>query len=872
MPLAPRLLHAESFLNPLGLHAPHPILSWQATGPDGLFSTAFQILAAATREALDQDQADLWDTTWLAQERTNQISYAGPALSSRQRVWWKIRLKDNQDEISPWSEPAFFEMGLLQSTDWTAQWIGSAITGGPRVTAPSPYLRKEFATSSDIKSGRLHVTALGLYECEVNGTRIGDDVFTPGWTDYNKRVQYQTYDVTSLIRQGPNAIGAILGDGWYCGHIEWRNRQMYGDRPWFLSQLEITLADGSRQIIPTDATWKTTIGPILESDTIVGESYDARRELGAWSSPNYAEATWSSVTLGPKYPHPIVASASPRVRRINELHPIAPPVIKDIWPQPLSIFDFGQNLSGRARLKIKAPGGSTIRIRYAEALNPDGTIYVENLRAARCIDFYTCSGNGEETWEPRFTFHGFRYVELTGYPKDAILDVTAMALHSDTPAAGTFACSNSLLNQLQHNIQWGQKGNFLEVPTDCPQRDERLGWTGDAQVFVRTACFNFDVQGFFNKWIQDLRDAQGSKGQIPMVAPNPQDPEADGGPAWSDATIICPWTIYLCYGDRRILEHHYASMQRFIDYLLAHRCKGHIRSHVDVDKWGGFGDWLALDGRDAWSGGTPKDLIGTAYLAHDADLMSRIALILGKKEDAAKYRELHEKTVAAFQNRFVTPEGLVAGGTQTSYVLALHFNLLPENLRAPAAKELVCDIEGRKWHLTTGFVGTSYLCPVLADHGYLDIAYKLLEQETYPSWLFPVKNGATTIWERWDGWTPEKGFQDKAMNSFNHYAYGAIGAWMYRTVAGLDLDPADPGYRHILFCPRPGGTLTWAEATLPTPYGPASIRWDKKEKSLEVQLTIPTNARATFIPPDNYPGEKREFQSGTHRFSCSGGL
>ena len=477
-----------------------------------------------------------------------------------------------------------------------------------------------------------------------------------------------------------------------------------------------------------------------------------RLELGAWSEPGYDDSTWLPSAVMPDPGIAFDQSASPPVRRIEELRPVGKRHID-------RVFDLGQNFSGRVRLTIEAPAGTTLIIRHAEVLKPDGTPLYDNLRKARATDYYTCKGGGRETWEPRFTFHGFRYVEVSGLRPEYPLELTGIVLHSDMPRTGHFACSNALLNQLQHNILWGQKSNFLDVPTDCPQRDERLGWTGDAQVFVRTACFNMNVQGFFHKWMQDARDAQKADGSVPSVIPDKWVNEHDGGPAWSDATIICPWTIYLCYDDVSILEEHYASMQRYLEYLV-NSSRGFIRSHPDLETWKGYGDWLALDGSTSVEGITPKDLIGTAFLAYDALLMSCIARILGKFDDEAQYRELRRHVVRAFRHRFVTPEGLLVSATQTSYVLALHFDLLPKECRRTAATELTRNIEKNNFHIATGFVGTPYICQVLEDNGHLDLAYKLLEQETFPSWLFPVKNGATTIWERWDGWTPEKGFQD----------------------------------------------------------------------------------------------------------------
>ncbi|MBC2602936.1 alpha-L-rhamnosidase [Puniceicoccus vermicola] len=735
-----------------------------------------------------------------------------------------------------------------------AKWVAAPFFGSREEMSPPPWLRMSFELDAAPQSAHLAITALGLYDCEINGRGIGGRIFAPGWTDYRKRVQYQEYEVTSHLRQGGNAIGVILGDGWYAGHVGWFKRQVYGDRPQLLLELKITLADGSERVIASGPDWKVSEGPILESDLLMGESYDARREFTGWSEEDFDDSEWIAAVLSHAPGIEISPTLDSGVRRQERLIPISDKKLEG-ENQTSRLFDFGQNFSGRIRLKVKASAGTTLTIRHAEILNPDGSPYYENLRTARATDRYTCRGGEEEIWEPRFTFHGFRYAEVVGLQEGDALEIEGVVLHSDTPRTGVFACSNPLLNQLHQNIVWGQKSNFLEVPTDCPQRDERLGWTGDAQVFIRTACFNMNVREFFHKWMRDVSDAQSPEGAIPPVAPQPcafiKDGD-DGGPAWSDAAIICPWTIYLCYGDSQILADHYEMMKRYVDYLVTERSRNFIRNHPDLPGFTGFGDWLSLEGTDSNFGATPHDLIGTAFLAFDFDLMKRIATVLGKASDAAHFGEQHAKVVAAFRRRFVTEEGLIAASTQTAYVLALHFDLLPVEMRPAAAAELVRKVRQKHFHLGTGFVGTPYLLDVLEAGGHLDVAYKLLEQETFPSWLFPVKNGATTIWERWDGWTPEKGFQSTGMNSFNHYAYGAVGAWMVRSVAGLDLDPTAPGYQRIIFRPRPGGSLTWAEATLDTPQGKVGIRWELKEGNLSVDLTIPEGVETVFEAPDRF--------------------
>jgi len=747
---------------------------------------------------------------------------------------------------------------------WNAEdkWIFSNISGGPRSSAPAPFFRKEFWLDRTVSSATLQITALGLYEAEINGQRVGDHVFAPGWTDYKIRVPVQSYNVTGLLRPGNNCIGAVLGDGWFCGYAGWQGRENYGERPELLACLEVLFEDGSALRIGTDKSWCWAAGPVLENDLLMGEVYDARREFGDWSLPGFDASDWLPALSRKKRDIQFDAQPYPPVRRIEERVPVL---------LGSGIYDMEQNFSGRVRIRVTAPRGTTLTLRHAEVLNPDGSLYLENLRQARATDIYTCKGGGPETWEPRFTFHGFRYVEVRGLTKDAPIEMTGVVLHSDTPPTGSFSCSHPLLNQLQRNITWGQRSNFLEVPTDCPQRDERLGWTGDAQVFVRTAAFNMDVRAFFEKWMRDARDAQRPRGGIPAVIPAGEFTSMeDGGPAWADAMVICPWTIYLCYGDRTILEDNYDAMRKFLEFTTKYSSRNHIRSHPDIDMFHGFGDWLALDGSGHVEGATPKDLIGTAFYANDARIMARVADLLGRPKDAAKFGALHGKIVKAFQRRFVTPDGLLASGTQTSYVLALHFDLLPEPLRPVAARELVRDIERRNFHIATGFVGTPYILDVLTGAGYLDIAYRLLEQDTFPSWLFPVKNGATTIWERWDGWTPDKGFQDKGMNSFNHYAYGAVGDWMYRTVAGLELDELAPGFRQIRFQPRPGGTLTSAQAELITPFGSAAIAWKRNGDHLEVDLLVPDGASAGFsTPPGFTPPDAMEFGAGRHHLRLS---
>ncbi len=753
-----------------------------------------------------------------------------------------------------------------------AIWICSSVIGSRRTVPPAPYFRRVFPVEKPIRSAHLKIAALGLYECLVNGCQLTDAVFPPGWTDYTKRCYYQTYNITDILVEGRNAVGVILGDGWYSGHLGWGERQAYGDRPQFVVQIEVTYQDGSMDTLSTDPAWRTAVGAILENDLIMGETHDARLEPLGWDSATFADETWAPVQVAPAPGILIEPSPGPLVRRMGVLPSRG---VTDLIARifPARLYDFGQNFCGRARIRIQAPAGTTLTLCFGEMTNADGTLYTENLRAARCTDRYTCRGDGIEEWEPRFTFHGFRYAEVTGLKPEYFFEIEGVVLHADMKVTGEFACSNPRLNQLQSNIVWSQKSNFLEVPADCPQRDERLGWTGDAQIFLPTAAFNMDVRAFFHKWLIDLRDAQAPSGAIFCVAPrlgrSDLIPMEDGGPAYSDAIVTCPWHLYMSYGSTAVLEENFEAMVRYMDFIEIHRCVDYIRGHASVDSWGGYGDWLALDGSGKTEGGTPKDLVGTALYAHLAKLMARISSLIGKDTEQRKYENLFHHIAGAFRRRFVTADGLMVSGTQTAYVLALRFDLLLAAQRSVAVAELVKDIESRDFHLGTGFVGTPHVLPVLEAHGHLDVAYRLLEQETFPSWLFPVTQGATTIWERWDGWTPDKGMQNKLMNSFNHYAYGAVGAWMYGTVAGLALDESEPAYKHIIFKPRPGGTITWAEASMKTDRGPAALKWELSGDELVCHFTVPEGAHATFQPPPAFASESVAFGPGNHHLTLS---
>jgi alpha-L-rhamnosidase len=858
--LRPVGLKCEYRVDPLGIDVRAPRLSWALESEGrGQVQLAYRILVARSEEDLEAEEDLLWDSGRVESGRTIGVEYEGEALRSGSRCVWKVRAWDGAGEPSPFSGPAVFEMGLLERSDWKGDWI--SLGKGPdedfdpptgdeyddlaNGLGPSPYLRKEFSLDRPIRRARLYATARGVYELYINGMRVGEDVLAPGWTDYDRRVQYQVYDVTALLADGPNVLGAVLGDGWFAGFVGFDPKHrgaLYGSSPQLLAQLDVEYEDGSRESVATDGSWRCSKGPILFSDLLMGEAYDARNEMPGWSEPGFDDSAWYGVNS------PQEIGDSNLVAQPDEGIRVTEEVEAKTVTEPESgryVFDLGRNMVGWVRLKVGGEAGTEVTLRHAEALNPDGTIYTTNLRSARATDRYVLKGEGEEVYEPRFTFHGFRHVEVTGYPGEPPLGaVTGRVVHSETPPSGTFECSSQMVNELQENILWGQRGNFLSVPTDCPQRDERLGWMGDAQVFVRTAAFNMDVAAFFEKWMADVEDAQSPEGAFPDVAPLLRGSGLIdlrwGAPAWGDAGVIVPWTIYRTYDDTRIVERHYDAMARWMEYL--HEANPEL---IRKNRMGNnYGDWLSPRGDH-----TPKHLLATAYWAYDAKLMAEMAETTGRHDDAKKYGDLNERIKAAFNEAYVASDGRIEGDTQTCYLLALHMDLLPEEMRSTAAEHLVRTIEREDWHLSTGFVGVGYLCPVLTEAGYADVAYRLLNNETYPSWGYTIRNGATTIWERWDGWTEENGFQSPNMNSFNHYSLGSVGEWLYRYVAGIDL--GKPGYGRIVIRPRPGGGLTHARGEYDSVRGRISSSWKIDGGRFVLEVSIPPNTKATVHVPSS---------------------
>jgi alpha-L-rhamnosidase len=832
-------LTCEYHTNPIGIDVQQPRLSWKIiSNEENMLQTAYEIKVT--------DQAgkgtEIWNSGKVASNQSVNVEYKGPALKSMQRVYWQVRIWDQKGRPTAWSTPAYWEMGILSPDEWKASWITLGSEKSVKGSKPCQYFRKEFAAAKTIKSARVYVTSQGLYQLFLNGKKVGKDLFTPGWTSYKTRIQYQTYDVTSLLQQ-KNALGAILGDGWFRGNIGWSSGNgYYGSKLAFLAMLQITYSDGTSETIVTDQSWKVSNGPITESDIYNGETYDARKEMPGWDASGFNDAGWEKATVVDQSKKMLIAPQGVPVKANEEIKPLK----MIVTPKGETVYDMGQNMVGWIRIKVQGKKGDQVTLKFAEVLDKTGNFYTDNLRNAKCTDHFILNGSGVEVFEPHFTFHGFRFVKIEGLSSPVALDqLTGVVIYSDMKKTGEFTCSDPMINQLQRNIQWGQKGNFLDVPTDCPQRDERLGWTGDAQVFSPTAAFNFDVAAFYTKWMKDVAADQLPNGSVPHVIPDVLN--GDGGAtAWADVSVIVPWNTYLAYGDRRILEVQYPSMKAWVEYM-----KG--RAGDDL-LWTGdyhFGDWLAFatTSSDYPGATTEKDLVATAYFRYSSLLLSKIATILGNSADAETYKTLSEQIKKAFIQEYVTPAGRLVSHTQTAYSLALSFDLLPEELKPKAATYLANDVK-RFGHLTTGFVGTPLLCKTLSDNGYPDLAFMLVNRKEYPSWLYPVTQGATTIWERWDGQKPDGSFQDVGMNSFNHYAYGAIGEWLYGYVAGLNLDVNHPGYKHFYLHPHIGGGLSNASVEFESLYGTIKSGWKIDGDNMNYEVKVPANATATVVLPN----------------------
>ncbi|CAN7630161.1 glycoside hydrolase family 78 protein [Paenibacillus sp. LjRoot153] len=859
-------LKTEYSENPLGIVTTVPRLSWILKSEEYFqFQSAFQVLVASSMELLNKNKGDLWDSGKVKSDQSIHVAYGGKPLEARRVYYWQVRVWDKNDIVSDWSGPAHWSMGPFNKNEWQARWVGRTKPQHSELL-PSPYLRKTFQIDKPVHQAFIYASALGLYELHINGERVGRDYFAPGWTDYKIRVQVQTYDVTSYLGNGTMTLGAILGTGWYAGNVGMFGPNRYGDNPYLLLELHIEYEDGSSQIVVTDESWKTMAGPILYSDLLKGESFDARLEPKGWSLPGFDDDAWESPSILERYEGVLTAQVDPPVQVMKELLPVS----MKKTSRGSYLFDMGQNMVGWARLQIEdGQEGQLVTVSCAEMLNEDNTLYTINLREAVQQETYILRGDRVECLEPHFTFHGFRYVEVTGLTSSPTLQtVIGRVVHSATPQTGWLETSNVMLNKLLSNIEWGQRGNFLSVPTDCPQRDERLGWTGDAQIFARTASYNMDVGRFFNKYMIDVIDAQRPSGAFPDVAPDSGWEEfkinqtelnwhAPDNGGWGDAGVIIPWTVYQVYGDLRNLEDCYPAMVRWVNYLQANTV------NLIRPGYSNYGDWLSIHAD------TPKDVLDTAYFAYSTSVLSKSAKALGHEEDARKYTDLFDRIKQAFSEAFVDQSGRIKGDTQTVYVLALKMNLLTDEQRKLAVHYLAENIQLHGNHLTTGFLGVGYLLPALTEGGREDLAYTLLNQDTFPSWLYSIKHGATTIWERWDAWTETDGFQNPGMNSFNHYSLGSVGEWMYQHILGINSDEDRPGYKHIVIHPRPGGELRFAKGEFHSVYGRIGVEWTWERSLFVMKVQIPVNTTATIYVPGTVLNKEGHVTNGLQEIGTS---
>ncbi len=850
--LTPCDLATEYRQNPLGIDAVRPRLGWRLRGAGrGRRQTAYRVRVWEVSAAGQR----LWWDSGVVPGREPVVPCGGPEARSRQAFAWTVQVRDEQGEWSRESTPATWEMGLLHSADWTAQWIAldpespsefpEAAPPVARVLSAPALLRRAWALPARPVRARLYATALGVYEAYVNGQRVGRQRLAPGWTDYRRRVRYQVYDVTNLLKAGANVLGLLLGDGWYAGYLGFGgHRQLYGRRPALLAQLEVELSDGTHLCLGTDGQWQGRSGPILYSDFLMGEAYDARREVPHWCEAPLALSGWRPAVAREAPPILVTADRDDGVVATERVEPISA-----VSPRPGAwLFDFGRNLVGQPDLTVSGSRGTMLQLRCAEVLDASGQLYTDNYRAAACTDFFTLAGAREESGEPSlerfhptFAYRGFRYVEVTAAGELAAPPaLSALVLESASEVAGQFRCGLPLANQLQANIVTSQRGNLVAVPTDCPQRDERLGWLGDAQAFADTALCNRDLAAFFSGWMETVRDSQSAAGAFPDVAPRIVD-EADGAPAWGDAGVLVPAALYARYGDRQMLAENFPAMQRWVAYLTDANPDGLWRHRRAND----FGDWLAVDPS------TDSTLLATAYYAEDVRQLAAMASRLGREADAASYQALWQHIREAYQQAFLDPaSGQLLHPTQTAAVLTLHMQLAPEAARPGIARQLADDIAARGGHLSTGFAGTAFLLPVLSDAGLGQVAHQLLAQTTYPSWGYMIRHGATSMWERWDGWTPDRGFQNPEMNSFNHYALGSVGAWLFGWVAGVRPDPADPGLQSVVVAPVPDPTMGWVSATCATPAGSVRVRWTQRASGrLVLGLRVPPSTTATVRLP-----------------------
>jgi alpha-L-rhamnosidase len=830
----------EGFIDPLGYHDATPRFSWKL--PEGVkHQTAYRIEASG-------ESAD-WDSGWVESDQSLLVPYGGEPLASREKLEWRVQFKDESGSASSWSEPATLELGLLSKDNWSAKWIRPARVAPEGVEKVS-LLQQGFDLDGTIEQARLYVTARGLFEVSLNGEKIGNEHFANGFTSYSNRLDSLTYDVTEQLQQGENTLDALLAFGWYAGRFGWSGQiQNYGEYPELLLQLEVVYQDGREEIIVSDENWQASMdGPILTSSIYDGEHIDARKEWTDWI-PVVATEDLGDARIVPKPFAPVRETEVLGVQEIIEVE------------AGRYILDFGQDMVGWAKLNMPMQSGQTTTLRFAEMLNPDGTFHTDNYRSAKSTDSYTAAADGIVKWEPKFTFHGFRYVELSGLPEDVEPQndwATGVVLHSDLDRIGKFESSHDKLNQLQDNITWGQRGNFLDIPTDCPQRDERAGWTGDAQVFVPTSMFNYDSHAFWKSWLTSMRDDQLENGNIPDIIPDIMG--KGGSPGWVDAATFIPWEVYLRTGDTEVLTENYQMMEDLVSWYRSQMVDGLM---PDIR---GYGDWLQPYSSNDRFGDTPHSILGLAFYGRSSQVMAEVAAVLGNEQDVEKYTLEAESIAQSFADYYFDAEGRLQNvpETQTSYLLAIEFDLIPESMKESATQNLVRLIDDADGHLRTGFLGTPYIVSVLEEMGRQDLALSILFKESYPSWFYSINQGATTMWERWNSYSMEDGFNGAGMNSLNHYAYGAIGQWMYERIAGLAPDPEHSGYKHFFVRPMIAAQLEWASAELETAYGKASSEWRIENGQLIMEVVVPPNTTATIeFPSDRAP---ETVEAGSYRY------
>ncbi len=857
-PPPPFNLRCEYLVNPLGLDVLRPRFSWMLRHNErGRLQSAYRIIVSSSLEEAERFSGDVWDSGKVASDQSINVEYGGGELESRRRYYWRVKWWDDSGRESPFSQIAFFETGILRQEEWRAKWI----CGGR-------LLRREFMIDGEVRRARVYICGLGCYELRINGKRVGDRVLDPPWTDYEELALYTVYDVTDYVRRGANAVAVLLGNSRYSPRHGWRIKgiqvKKYRDaEPKLLAEIWVWLEDGRVAVIVTDEEWRVSDGPIVFDDIYDGEIYDAGLEKVGYDRPGFDDSDWrrAHVTASPCKTLRS-STTSPPIRRVRLL-----PTRKILNPrQGVYVFDFGQNFSGWVRLRVAGERGREVRLKYAELLSEDGELNTAPNRAAKSTDVYVLRGEGVEEYEPHFTYHGFRYVELTGYPGTPHLNtLTGVEVHTDVEPVGGFSCSNQLLNDIHRIIVWSIMSNLMGVPTDCPQRDERLGWMGDAHLVAEAAIFNFDMAAFYNKWLRDMRLAQAEDGSVPDVVP-PYWLTYPADPAWGSACTIIPWLLYLYYGDRRALEENYDMMRRWVEFLSS-------KTENNIVRLSKYGDWC----RPGFitSPETPGELVSTWFYYYSAKILADAAKVLGRISDWEKYSSLAEKIRDAFNREFlrdgrygvVRPSGQTAPlSSQTSNILPLALDMAPEGESSRVLENLLEDIAQRRdYHLATGIIGTRYLLETLSKHGHTDTAYKVVSQTSYPSWGYMIREGATTLWERWELLT------GGGMNSHNHAMFGSIDSWFYKVLAGINADEQEPGFKKIVIKPHMPSGLNHASASIYTLRGLIYSAWQRGGGKLHIEVSIPTNSTATICLPIKetpnpvvYEGGKTVWRNGSY--------